>query len=567
MNQQCIACQTSFTITDQDLVFYDKISPIIAGKKYSVPPPARCPDCRKQRRLIFRNERSLYNRTCSACKTPMISMYSPDKPLNVYCHKCYYENDSWDPMQYGSPLDVEIPFGENLRKLFHKVPLSALFISGHNENSEYTNCAGYNKNTYLSFNSGYDEDCSYSRGLGYSKNCLDMYFGNHNEYCYECVNCSNSYQLFFSQNSSQCTESAFLYNCSSCTNCFGCTNLYRKQYYIFNKPYTKKEYQEIIAKLGSYQYKESVRQKFVELVKNSLHRSTQNVNVENSTGDYLTATKNCLDCFEVNESEDCRFLDSNKKVKDSYDLFGHGYFAELFYQTVGTGHGSRVMAGLNVDKCSDTYYSIDCSSSQNLFGCIGLRSKQYYILNQQYSKEEYETLVGKIIAQMTNPPTPFSKGGVVWGDFFDTVLSPFGYNETLAQEYYPLTKEDAIQKGFSWSDYVAPKPDVAKIIPAAKLPDDITQIPDEILEWAIECEVTHKPFRITKPELTFYRQYHLPIPRRHPDQRHQDRLALKNPSKLWERSCPSCSKQMMSTYAPERSEKVYCEECYLKEVY
>ena len=105
-----------------------------------------------------------------------------------------------------------------------------------------------------------------------------------------------------------------------------------------------------------------------------------------------------------------------------------------------------------------------------------------------------------------------------------------------------------------------------KIIPADKLPDDISKIPDDILNWAIECEVTKKPFRIIKQELDFYRKHHLPIPKRHPDQRHLDRMALRNPRKLFERKCDKCHKEMITTYAPERKEIVYCEACYNKEV-
>jgi hypothetical protein len=131
-----------------------------------------------------------------------------------------------------------------------------------------------------------------------------------------------------------------------------------------------------------------------------------------------------------------------------------------------------------------------------------------------------------------------------WGEFFPSTLSPFGYNETVAQEYFPLTREEAMkeeattkQRRFNWSDYEPPFPHVDKIIPAHKLPENIEDIPDDILNWAIECEITKKPFRIIKGELEFYRKHHLPIPRRHPDQRHLDRLALRNPRKLYERLC------------------------------
>ncbi len=154
-----------------------------------------------------------------------------------------------------------------------------------------------------------------------------------------------------------------------------------------------------------------------------------------------------------------------------------------------------------------------------------------------------------------------------WGEFFPSSLSPFGYNETVAQEYYPLLKEEAIKVDlFNWSDYEAPFPKVEKIIPANKLPENIKDIPDDILNWAIECEMTKKPFRIVEPELEFYRKYNLPIPKRHPDQRHLDRMALRNPRKLFERKCDCCGKDMLTAYMPGSLEKVYCEECYNKEV-
>lgn len=34
-----------------------------------------------------------------------------------------------------------------------------------------------------------------------------------------------------------------------CNNCFGCVNLYQKDYCIFNKQYTKEEYEIIVPKL------------------------------------------------------------------------------------------------------------------------------------------------------------------------------------------------------------------------------------------------------------------------------------------------------------------------------
>ena len=138
-------------------------------------------------------------------------------------------------------------------------------------------------------------------------------------------------------------------------------------------------------------------------------------------------------------------------------------------------------------------------------------------------------------------------------------------------EYYPLLKKDTLSTGtevrFNWSDYESPAPQVSKTIPASMLPDDIKDIPDDILNWAIVCEVTRKPFRIIKQELDFYRKHSVPVPRRHPDQRHLDRMKLRNPRKLFDRNCDKCDKEIKTTYSPERPEIIYCEDCYKKEVY
>jgi hypothetical protein len=93
---------------------------------------------------------------------------------------------------------------------------------------------------------------------------------------------------------------------------------------------------------------------------------------------------------------------------------------------------------------------------------------------------------------------------------------------------------------FKWSTYENPPPQVSKTIPASKLPNDIKEIPDDILNWAIVCEISHKPFRIIKQELDFYRKYSLPIPKRHPSQRHLDRMMLRNSRKLYNRDCQKC---------------------------
>jgi len=105
--------------------------------------------------------------------------------------------------------------------------------------------------------------------------------------------------------------------------------------------------------------------------------------------------------------------------------------------------------------------------------------------------------------------------------------------------YFPLNKEEAIQQGFKWSDANAPFPMVERVLKSTDIPP-IQDVSDDILNQAIECEITKRPFRVIKKELEFYRKRHLPIPHRHPDVRNQERTQIRNSKTLWERKCDKC---------------------------
>lgn len=200
----------------------------------------------------------------------------------------------------------------------------------------------------------------------------------------------------------------------------------------------------------------------------------------------------------------------------------------------------------NVTYCDLCLYSTDC------FGCVGLRRKKYCILNKQYTKEEYEKLVPQIIGHM-------KKTGE-FGEFFPMSMSPFAYNDSVASEYYPLSKEEVQAKGLKWRE-----PDAKEAVSQTySVPDDIKDVTDAVLSETLGCETCGKGFKIIPQELQFYREMKLPIPRSCWICRHWERRALKNPRIVRQRGCTNCGAQIFSTYAPERSEPVYCEKCYLE---
>ena len=112
----CQNCKSAFTIEPEDFAFYEKMQ---------VPPPLWCRLCRFQRRLMFMNERALYKRACDLCGKSMITMYSPDKKVVVYCNPCWW-SDEWDPMDYGMEYDPSRPFFSQIKELLGKTPWMAL---------------------------------------------------------------------------------------------------------------------------------------------------------------------------------------------------------------------------------------------------------------------------------------------------------------------------------------------------------------------------------------------------------------------------------------------------------
>jgi len=87
-----------------------------------------------------------------------------------------------------------------------------------------------------------------------------------------------------------------------------------------------------------------------------------------------------------------------------------------------------------------------------------------------------------------------------WGEFFPIALSLFAYNETVAQERYPLTKAESLEKGYRWHENVS----ISKYDgPFGTVPDDIGDVADDILDKILICERSKKLYRIQKPKSIF----------------------------------------------------------------
>ncbi|MBU1683283.1 hypothetical protein KJ742_05035 [Patescibacteria group bacterium] len=555
----CKQCNNSFEVTDQDRDFYERVSPEIGGKKFPIPEPTLCPPCRSQRRMSFRNERSLYHRKCDLTGKQMVTMFAPESPYTVYDQEEWW-SDKWDPIDYGQDFDFSRPFFEQFKELQLKVPRMSLSVI-NSENSAYTNIALGNKDSYLIYTADYNEKCAYGRTALRNFNCFDFDFMDDCKFCYECTDVYKSHECFYCQKVENSSGLAYCYNMQSSKNCMFCINLTNAEYCIFNEKVSKEEFEQKRKEIfSSYAVFQAAKKKAQELFLKFPRKFLENLNCENCLGNYLKDSRNSEYCFDSNDLEDCKYCSyiGGGGLKDCYDWDFFGGKSELCYEMVSSAYQLNKCAFCmnSWETHSDLYYCDLMLGDQNCFGCISLRKKKYCILNKQYTKEQYEELVPKIIEHM--------KRTGEWGEFFPMECSPFAYNETIANLHYPMTEEEVKKKGWRWQKDI-------EIIsykgPVYEIPDRIEDTQDDICKAILVCEVTGKNYKIIPQELNFYKQFNLPIPRRCPDQRHLDRMALRNPRNLWDRKCDKCSADIKTTYSPDRSEKVYCEQCYLELVY
>ncbi|MBI4599545.1 hypothetical protein HY732_01325 [Candidatus Uhrbacteria bacterium] len=589
-SKTCQNCKVEFTLEPEDFLFY---------KKMKVPAPTWCPDCRFMRRLHWRNERAFFHSTCKKCNKKILSVYSPSSGIVVYCRPCWWSDD-WDGLDYGIDFDPSRPFFDQINALLHRVPLPDLFgLYTTLENSEYTNMVGYLKNCYFLTMADWNEDCSYGSNFFHCKDSLDCLMLYESELCYEAVNCHKCYKTLFSIDCEKCTNVSFSKNCIGCTDCVGCVNLNNKQYCIFNIQYSADEYRERAkeylpsSRTGIVRTQKRAENFWLSFPSKYLHeRHSQDV-----SGDYIYNSVNTYDSFLVQDMENARYcaLVLPGKTTECYDHTHYGINASLLYETLQCGgQASNIkFSWFTVIDVMNIEYGIFNIGAKDCFGSVGIKKRQYCILNKQYSKTEYEALRDTIILHMRKMPYRDSHGTVYdYGEFFPVEMSPFAYNASGAQEFFPLNETAATRKGFRWEQpatYAG-----AMTMPAHDIPDTSTAIPDTIVNDILECE--HRgtctdrcsgAYKILARDLKFYREMGLPLPSLCPNCRHYQRVAKRNSHKLWDRRCmcendthvhhntndaqpggsmSACMQKFKTTYPPDKPAIVYCKKCFRAEI-
>lgn len=556
----CQNCKNEFAIEPDDFAFYEKMK---------VPAPTWCPMCRLQRRLSWRNEWHLMRKKDIHGKE-IFSIFHENSPVKILETAEWY-SDSWDPMEYGRDYDFSRPFFEQFRELLHEVPLMSRSLKNY-VRSDFSTNANDIKDCYLTFGFSYVENSAYSIWGARSKDIFDCYIFNESELCYDSLNITKCYKTLYSVDCEGCNDIMFCKNCVGCNSCFGCCNLKNKSYYIFNKPYSKEEYAKKFEefRVNSRNNAEVLRKKSFEhwlKFPNKFIHGRHNADV---SGDYIFNSKNAKNCWRIIGAENVKYCQNYTlgPAKDSYDHSNFGDGSELIYECliVGLGAYNVVFSAQCFSSVSNLRYCLFCvQNCSHLFGCISLRNKQYCILNKQYTKEEYEALIPKIIDHM-------KKTGE-YGQFFPMEMSPIAYNESFAYELFPLGKQEVEKQRLVWRQ--PQEKQFSVTMASANVPDDITKVNESITKEVIACAHEGKcqheyarVFKITAQELRFYKMLNIPLPRICQNCRHYARFAWRNPPRLWHRKCmkEGCNNEFETSYAPDRPEIIYCEACYNAEV-
>jgi len=548
--KNCQNCKKNFVIEPDDFSFYEKLK---------VSPPTRCPECRQQLRTLFRNFKTLYKRPSSISGKMIISVYDTDTIFPVYDISEWW-GDGWDPMSYGIDIDFNKPFFEQIAKLFNTVPHVSI-MNSQSENCEYSNQVVKSKNCYLLFGCVENEDCDYGHIVWNCRDCVDNLYLFKCESCYECIDCLGSAKLFYSQECEACADSIGLFDCRNCLNCIGCVGQVNKSYCIFNKRVSKEEYKEFLSR---YSLNEKSSIDFILKERDTLRKTIPQRSFFGShnndvSGNHIYNSHNIHDSFDIKGGENSKFCFTVREAIDSYDISFTVDLSEC-YQSLTIDKSNQVIGSQQIIDSHNIYHSEHCYNCNNIFGCYGLRKKSYCILNKQYSKEEYEKLVPKIIEGL-------KKIGE-WGNFFPKELSPFCYNEAIVNEYMPLTKEEALAKGFRWKDDI-PSTKGQGTIEYEDLPKNPEDYSDKLLAEVLTCEKCKKNYKLINREINFYKKNKLALPSKCFNCRHEERMSKRNPRSLWEDICAKCGNVIQTSYKPEDQKiyKIYCKKCYQQEVY
>ena len=440
----CRISGKEFTISDKEIALLDKLSPIIGWEKFSLPHPMLSPEERRRRRLQFKNYFFLHKRRCDLTGKNIVSTFSKDAKNIVWNQEDYW-SDKFDGTSYKQDINWEDDFNVQFHKFILWVPQMALDNAYKLLiNSEYINGNGESKDCYL-VSCGSDNDkCLYAWFLFSCSSMLNVNYGRFSELCSFSSHIWKCYDVHFAFDASECRNSRYIFSCEGSQYLIGCVWLKNQKYHILNHPCTEKEYSETLERLKTDEVfcKEFIQRFYSLIGKLGIQKNILTGSID-SSGDFCYDSKNAYESYGSGDIRDCAYVYDCYDAFDSMDIDNWWENLRLSYDSISTGrNASHIYWSMwSWGGAEYHFYCHACTGGSYLFGCSWLRWKSYCIFNKQYSKEEWEEVVKKLIKKMW-------KSGE-WWEFFNPQYAWYPYDASHAMAVFPVDIESYDNRRFS----------------------------------------------------------------------------------------------------------------------
>lgn len=583
--RKCKFSGEEFPIYQWEKDLLDQMAPTINWEKMNFDLPQYCYRVRMLKRQIFRNEKKFY-------ALPEISIVH-DSVRKVLPVKDRHEEDF-----YKYWIEYSGNFNNDLKELYEKVPYLPRYVVA-SENSDYCNQTSNEKNCYLCIGWLESENCLYTTYDVQSKYIIDSYGTFNCEISYQSIHIWWSMKSFFCTYLVNCYNTRFGYDLHNCKNVIFGFGLRDQEYIFKNKKYPQEEReriaQEYYKKIKTISWLKELLAEYQEFIDTYPHEDVHNVNSEHPRGTQINNSKNMTFWFWAEGNHDSRYCGIQWRSQNVMDLESSA-MSQQTYNCIGSIQmfGCSCISS-NFWEMKNAHYGFYMRWSSDILGCFGLQNQSHCILNKKYSKEDREKLATTIIQEL--------RAKQKRGDFMDTEMSPFPYNDSLANRVFPIKQLKIWDKlttinpdGFGTVEVLNPEkfisdarldlwweekrkikwrtqeaeinlPTNVPILQVSDLPDDIDTAQKDICDKVIICEKTWRPYKILQMELDFYKQYGLPLPTTHYEYRDNKRCEQLPPRflELW--SCDKCGKENIREFRKNPKFKIYCEQCYNKEIY
>ena len=137
-------------------------------------------------------------------------------------------------------------------------------------------------------------------------------------------------------------------------------------------------------------------EQFLELKRQVPRLAIYNTHSENSQYTvHSSRNKNCYWSSSIVDCEEVLYSDFSNRSQNSLDLFSCQEM-ELCYECLFSSRCYNTDYAEHCHGVIDSFLCFDCRASNNLLGCVGLRSKSAFILNQPATTEQVRATISRL---------------------------------------------------------------------------------------------------------------------------------------------------------------------------